>query len=89
MDYKFKSAAILYKDPNGEEKIITGRRHHEIIKNIHDLGHTDNYKKYHVDGFIVEHKGREYFKDRNQSTDIAKLLGIKMRASVLTSEDLW
>ena len=89
MEKEFVSAAILFIDDNGNEKIFTGRRHHEIIKDIHDAGYTDQYKRYHLDGFIVKWRDKEVFKDRELSTMIAKQKGIEMRSSVLTSEDLW
>lgn len=85
-DIKFESAAIRFYDPvTNEFKIYTGRRHHEIIKHIHDDGLTMYYKKYHVDGFIIN----GVFHDRLMSTKIAQAHGIPMVGCELTSEDLW
>ena len=92
-EYKFTSAAIRILDRDGKEKIFTGRRHYEIIKDINNAGLTDQYKRYHCDGFMVHVtiNDREYdvFKDRDLSTLIAKRIGIKMISNTLTSEDLW
>ena len=85
----FKCAAIRY---NAGEDIWTerrGKRHHEIIKAIHDAGETEQYKKSHMDGFIIGEYWIDEFVDRETATKIAKALGIKMRGCVLTSEDLW
>lgn len=93
--WDFLSAAIQIKLPDGTEKIFTGKRHHEIIKDIHDAGLTDIYKETHVDGFMLRYtktrngKNGKVFKDRTLSTEIAKSMGIWMRSGVLTSEDLW
>ena len=90
---KFVSAAIQFFDDNGQEIIMTGKRHHQIIADIHDKGYEECYKRCHNDGFIVEYSNNgqsiEVFKDRNISTQIAKNLGIEMQSSILTSEDLW
>lgn len=85
----FKCAAIRYKT---DEDIWTerrGRRHHEIIKAIHDAGETEQYKKSHIDGFIIGEDWTAEFVDRETATEIAKEMGIKMRGCVLTSDDLW
>lgn len=89
MEKEFISAAILFIDDEGNEKIFTGRRHHEIIAKIADAGYTEQYKRYHLDGFMVKIGDNEVFKDRELSTMIAKQKGIEMISSVLTSEDLW
>ena len=85
----FKCAAIIYKTGNNVWTERIGRRHHEIIKAIHDAGEIEQYKKTHVDGFIVGEDWTAYFVDRETATEMAKAWGIKMRGSVLTSEDLW
>lgn len=85
----FKQAAIIYKNENGDFVERTGKRHHEIIKAIHDDGETSLYKKWHVDGFIYGENWTRTFIDRDKATEIAKEMGIVMRGCVMTSEDLW
>ena len=85
----FKCAAIRYKTSGDIWTERRGKRHHEIIKAIHDAGETEQYKKCHVDGFIIGEDWTEEFVDRETATEIAKAWGIKMRGCVLTSEDLW
>ena len=69
---------------------IYGRRHHDIILDIANRGLTADYKKTHVDGFLIEEDGIPRFVDRDEATQIAKSMGIKMIApDTLTSEDLW
>ena len=93
MEKKFISAAIQFFDKDGKEIVMTGKRHHEIIADIHDKGYEECYKKFHLDGFIVEYSNSQHttrlFKDRKISTQIAKSLGIDMISNTLTSEDLW
>ena len=92
--WEFLSAAIKIKLPDGSEQIFTGKRHHEIIKKINDAGLRDSYMKYHMDGFMLRYtrirsgESDEIFKDRELSTEIAKLMNIPMESSILTSEDL-
>ena len=85
----FKTAAIIYKNKEGNLVERRGRRHHEIIRAIHDAGDTALYKKWHVDGFIYGEEWTAQFIDREEATKIAEEQGIKMRGCVLTSEDLW
>lgn len=85
----FKCAAIKYKTGEDTWTERRGRRHHEIIKAIHDAGETSQYKKCHIDGFIFGEDWTAEFVDRETATEIAKQMGIEMRGSVLTSEDLW
>lgn len=85
----FKTAAIMYKNKEGDLVERRGRRHHEIIRAIHDAGDIALYKKWHVDGFIYGEEWTAQFIDREEATKIAKEQGIKMRGCVLTSEDLW
>lgn len=86
---KFMKSAILYKDSNGHTKIRVGKRHHEIIKQIHDEGNTKSYFKYHVDGFILSSRYGSMFVDREEATELAESMNIPMIGCVLTSEDLW
>ena len=83
------SAAIQYKGSDGFLKMKVGRRHHEIIKQIHDDGDTESYLKNHVHGFIVTGKHDSMFIDTEEATELAELMNIPMRGGVLISEDLW
>ena len=77
---------------NDHDIIFTGKRHHEIIKRIANMGYSDIYKKNHRDGFILLDKsnGKMAFLDRDEATDIARYQGISMISDkALTSEDLW
>lgn len=86
---KFVNAAIQYQDKDGLFKRKVGRRHHEIIKQIHDDGDTEFYLKTHEHGFIVTGKHDSMFVDTEEATELAELMNIPMRGGVLTSEDLW
>ena len=90
---KFIEAAIRIQDLETNSYLdICGKRHHEIIKRIHDIGYGDAYKKYHVDGFMVldDETGSLAFVDREEATSIAEEQNIKMISpDALTSEDLW
>lgn len=84
----FKSAAIQYKK-NGHIVERYGTRHHEIIKTIADLGDTEYYKAWHQDGFIYGDEWVNQFLTRAEATEKAEEMGIEMRGSELTTEDLW
>ncbi len=88
----FSCAAIRFYDrENGVWIEFYGRRHHEIIKDIHDKGYSDDYKSNHIDGFmyIIDDNPVPIFIDRDTATELAKSAGIPMIGCVLTSEDLW
>lgn len=88
----FLCAAIRFYDrENGVWLESCGKRHHEIIKNIHDEGHTDDYKANHIDGFMymIDDDPSPIFIDRETATELVKTADFKMIGSVLTSEDLW
>lgn len=90
--FHFVTSAICFWDSTHNKWINkTGRRHHEIIKNIHDEGYSNDYKKNHIDGFMyfLDNDYTLRFMDRNTATQIAKIAGFKMIGCVLTSEDLW
>ena len=88
-DYPFVAAAIKFES-GGHTLVITGKRHHEILKKIKEIGLTGDYKKHYEDGFIYRTTtGLHVFKERDECTEIAKRLNIEMIGSVLTSEDLW
>lgn len=86
---EFRCAAIIYKTGEDTWTERHGARHHEIIKAIHDAGGTSQYKKSHIDGFIIHDGIASRFFDRETATEIAREIGIKMKGCVLTSEDLW
>ena len=88
----FLCAAIRFYDrENGVWVESCGRRHHEIIKDIHDEGYSDDYKANHIDGFMymIDDDPSPIFINRDTATELAKLAGIPMIGCVLTSEDLW
>ena len=88
----FLSAAIRFYDRElGVWLESCGKRHHEIIKNIHDEGYEADYKANHTDGFMymIDDDPSPLFMDRETATEIVKGANIPMIGSVLTSEDLW
>ena len=89
----FIEAAIKIKDPDDySDLVVCGRRHHEIIKRLYDLGYGEAYKKYHNHGFTIldDENGSIMFVDTHEATSIAEKQNIKMISpGVLTSEDLW
>lgn len=89
----FLRAAIRFRDRElGVTLESCGRRHYEIIKDIHDEGYTEDYLAWHVDGFMymIDDDPSPMFMDRDTATEVAKAAGIPMIASnCLTSEDLW
>lgn len=85
----FIDSAIMYYNNQNTPVLALGKRHHEIIKRIHDHGHTDEYKKSHVDGFVIKVNDEIRFLNREDATKLAKIIGIEMQGGVLTSEDLW
>lgn len=88
---KFKCAAIRYKTDDGKFVELRGERHHEIVEVIRHFyfGEFDAYKRTHIDGFIYGEEWTATFVTREEATEIAKEMGIKMRGCELTSEDLW
>jgi len=84
---RFVCSAIKFQA--GKEYLIQGKRHHNCIYVIKELGLTKAYQKTHSDGFVVDLEGKEYFIDRELATAMAQDLGIEMIGCVLTSEDLW
>ena len=87
MKEQFQCAAIQYDLPDGRIRERYGRRHHEIIKAIHDDGETEYYKKTHRDGFIIGLPWTARFVDRDEATRIAEEMGIKMKP--LGSQKRW
>ena len=87
-DVKFTDAAIRFSW-GADTVIITGRRHHNIIKKIADIGLTEEYKACHEDGFMISINGGEMFIDRNTAKVVADALGIETHSETLCSEDLW
>ena len=88
---EFVCSAIRFKSSKtGGWYELYGKRHHDILGEIYKQGLTADYKKTHIDGFIIKEDGKKRFVTREEATKIAKELGIKMTASnTLTSEDLW
>ena len=61
----------MYKNKEGNLVERRGRRHHVIIRAIHDAGDIALYKKWHVDGFIYGEEWTAQFIDREEATKIA------------------
>lgn len=71
------------------DRIVAGKRHHQIIAKLAETGHTSEYKKWHEDGFIVVTDNYNLnFWTREACTEWAKEHNIPMAGSVLTSEDV-
>ncbi len=88
----FLTAAIQFYDRENEVWLeMYGKRHHEIIKTIHNQGYEADYKANHKEGFmyILDDNYDVQFMDRETATKIAKDNGFNMIGCVLTSEDLW
>lgn len=86
---RFKAAAIRYKNKDGLISERHGKRHHEIIRAIHNDGEIEYYKQWHEDGFIFGESLTARFINREEATKIARDMKIPMIGCVLTSEDLW
>lgn len=75
----FKTAAIIYKNKDGNLVERHGCRHYEIIRAIHNDGDIASFNKWHIEGFIYGEEWTAQFVDREEATKIAKEQGIKMR----------
>ena len=89
INHGFYSSAIEFMDQSNNLMTVTGERHHDCIAEIAKMGLTEYYKKWHEDGFMCLIDSIPVFISREEATEMAKEMGISMRGSVLTSEDLW
>ena len=75
------SSTIRILDSQNAILEFNGKRHHEIIKQIHDAGYIEDYKRNHIDGFTVLIDNKPLFLSREEATKIAKEENISMIGS--------